>query len=85
MKQRNESGDITKKSKDEAASKLGGHKSNAEICAKYYRKYGEYRGKQGSLRDRMQSSGRARVLRGMPRGMLVSVSVSVFYLFIYLL
>lgn len=26
----------------------------------------------------MQSSGRARVLRGMPRGMLVSVSVSVF-------
>jgi len=25
----------------------------------------------------MQSSGRARVLRGMPRGMLVSVSVSV--------
>lgn len=26
----------------------------------------------------MQSSGRARVLRGMPQGMLVSVSVSVF-------
>jgi len=54
-----------KSPQDEGSSKLRGNKSNAEICDKYYRKYGEYRGKRGSVSDRMQSPERAsEFLRG---------------------
>jgi len=67
-----------KSPQDEGSRKLRGNKSNAEICDKYYRKYGEYQGKWGPVSDRMQSPERAsEFLRGPPQDIFVSVSVSV--------